>query len=105
MKTIEWLAVEKYQGQQSLPAHKQIPAQNFIDWAQFGAREAQRWISITEELPNYGEPVLLKFVNGSYEVGYYLQHKERNDEFYSYIEPDIEFIFQAVTHWRPIERL
>lgn len=60
MKTIEWLTAEKYQEQRELPAHKQIPAQNFIDWALFGAREAQRWISIDEELPEDAVQVLVK---------------------------------------------
>lgn len=60
MKTIETLAAEKYHGQRELPVRKQIPAQNFIDWAQYGAREAQRWISVEEELPDEGVPCIVK---------------------------------------------
>lgn len=68
-----------------------------------GVQLAQRWISVEEELPELGVPVLLKFVNWTYGVGYYLQHKHRGCNFYSYIEPDIEFLFDAITHWRQIE--
>lgn len=56
MKTITRLAGEKYSSQRNLPAKKQIPAENFIDWANWGAREAQRWFKIDEdELPDPGE--------------------------------------------------
>jgi hypothetical protein len=74
-----------------------------IDAFDAGVASAQRWVSVNDKPPGYCVPVLLRFVNGSYEVGYYLQHKERDDEFYSYSEPDIEFILQAVTHWRYID--
>lgn len=69
---------------------------------QAGVDFATQWNSINTP-PSYGIPLLLKFVNGSYEVGYYLQHRRRDDDFYSFIEPDIEFKFEAVTHWRLIE--
>lgn len=42
MNTIEELAVERYLRQRELPAQKRIPAENYIDWAQFGAREGER---------------------------------------------------------------
>lgn len=42
MNTIEKLAVEKYLGQRELPERKRIPADNYIDWAKFGAREGER---------------------------------------------------------------
>lgn len=93
LKTIEWLTVEKYESQRGLPKHKQIPAQNFIDWAQFGAREAQRWISIDDRetpIPNEGD-LLIKLKNGA------IRRYEENwqDEF---------GLDGIVTHWRPIER-
>lgn len=52
MKSIEYIVVDKYLKQQELPSHKQIPAQNYIDWAHIGAREAQRWFSVSEEMPD-----------------------------------------------------
>ena len=74
----------------------------FLDAFNAGVDFAIRWISVEEKSPPIGVPILLKFVNNTYEVGYYLNHKYRGLGFYSYIEPDIEFILEAVTHWRPI---
>lgn len=69
-----------------------------------GVAFAQRWIPLEEEKPEYAEPILIKFENGTYEVGYYLRHKYREDSFYNYESNDIEFKIDTVTHWRPIER-
>jgi hypothetical protein len=52
--------------------------------------------------PPFNKPLLLRFANGSFEVGYYLTHIYRDDNFYSYPEPNIEFILEAVTHWKEI---
>lgn len=41
MNTIEEL-VERYLIQKEIPDHKRIPADNYIDWVQFGAREGER---------------------------------------------------------------
>lgn len=114
MKTIETLTAEKYHGQKELPAHKQIPAQNFIDWAQFGAREAQRWISVDEELPEEGVPCIVKngadnmcicfmkyqtMIDGSRKpVGWYNYWYGRSQVIRS--EP----IRATITHWRYVER-
>lgn len=96
MKTIESIVVEKYLGQRELPAHKQLPAENYIDWAQIGAREAQRWISIDEELPNVNKRVLVKDERiNAFTVG--LLSADR--KFYT----DNNQIVN-ITHWRPIER-
>ncbi|MCD8178080.1 MAG: hypothetical protein LUE98_11910 [Tannerellaceae bacterium] len=92
MKTIEWLAADKYINQREQPVHKQIPAKNYIDWAQFGAREAQRWINIEEELPEKGIQVLVKNKYGVCDVDRLLN---------SGWEKDFEFPY---THWRLIER-
>lgn len=63
--------------------------------------DKNRWISETdEEKPVYCAPILLKFYNGTYMVGYYLRHKHRKDMFYSYTEPDVEFVLEAVKEWR-----
>lgn len=42
MNTIEELAVERYLRQKEIPEHKRMPADNYIDWAQLGAREGER---------------------------------------------------------------
>ena len=101
MKTIESLAVEKYLGQRELPSHKQIPATNFIDWAQFGAREAQRWISIEEEMPSvtgwFSVPYLAKTKNEIHVVGF------TEGRWHQY--GGLCLKNNVVTHWRPIERI
>lgn len=74
METIESIVVKKYLGQRELPSHKQIPASNYIDWAQIGAREAQRWISVDEEMPSetgwMNAPYLAKTKNEIHVVGF-----------------------------------
>lgn len=111
MKTIETLAAEKYHGQRELPAHKQIPAENFIDWAQFGAREAQRWIPVSEELPEEGLPCIvknqadnkcicfMKSYGNSGSLGWFNYWYDRSGEKIN--ETPIRAI---VTHWRYVER-
>lgn len=100
MKTIEYLVVEKYKKQKDLPVHKRIPAENFIDWAQFGAREAQRWISIEEEMPTETgwdkAPYLVKTKNEIHVVGF--------TEGYWHMLEGLCLKKKVVTHWRPIER-
>lgn len=96
METIENLATEKYINQRVLPPHKQLPANNFIDWAQFGAREAQRWISIDKELPEVNKRILVKDERiDAFTVGLLGSNKK----FYT----DNDQIVN-ITHWRPIER-
>ena len=53
-----------------------------------------------EKDPEYCEKLLLKCDNGTYWIGYFLRHKNRSDAFYSYQEPDIEFILTDVVEWR-----
>lgn len=60
MKTIEEVAFSKYLSDQKLPKHKRMAPENYIDWANFGAIEAQRWIPVEEELPPLHEFVLVK---------------------------------------------
>lgn len=94
MKSIERIVSEKYHDQQSLPQHKQLPANCFIDWAKIGAREVQRWISIDDRenpIPD-DEDFLIKLENGSIR-----RFKENWEE---------EFGLDGiVTHWRPFERV
>ena len=91
MKKIEELAAKKYISEQSFPERKRTPAENYIDWAEFGAREAQRWIPIEEETPNKFDWVLCR--------------SELHD---CYIAPYLgEYGFAVdsnskITHWRPI---
>ena len=74
----------------------------FLDAFNAGVDYVTMWIPVEEKSPPNGVPILLKFVNNTYEVGYYLKHKYRGFGFYSYSESDIEFILEAVTHWRYI---
>ena len=48
MKTIEEVVFGRYLSDQSLPAHKRMDITCYIDWAQLGAREAQRWIDVND---------------------------------------------------------
>jgi len=58
------------------------------------------WIKDSDdEKPTYAAPVLVKFHNDTYIVAHYLRHKHRPDSFYSYPEPDIEFLIDGVKEW------
>lgn len=101
MKTIEEVAFNRYKSDQSLPSHKRMNPSNYIDWAQLGAKEAQRWISIDEEPIPLQEQILVKAKNGSIYDVVKLPNKELtpwwgNNKF--------TLIEANVTHWRPIER-
>lgn len=111
MKSIEWVVTEKYLGQRNLPAHKQIPAQNYIDWAYIGVREAQRWISLNEEMPEDAVQVLVKLKvemnDHSFEMislgAYHSFNKVWNIIHYNLdARSDVEK--WEVIEWRPIER-
>lgn len=51
MKTIEEVASNRYISDQKLSERKRLQSNCYIDWANLGAREAQRWIPVEEELP------------------------------------------------------
>jgi len=51
MKTIEFKASARYISDLELPKHKRMDSSYYIDWANFGAREILKWISVEEELP------------------------------------------------------
>lgn len=61
-----------------------------------------KWNDVYDELPDCGVPVNVKFNNGSVCMAYYLSHKYRDCMFYSYCEPDIEFILEDVIEWKLI---
>lgn len=66
MKTIEQFVTDKYLGELQFPNHKRTREDYYIDWAQFGAREAQRFIPFEEEMPPEHEEVLFyneKWIN------------------------------------------
>lgn len=101
MKTIEWLVVDKHHKQQLLPAYKQTPDNFFIDWANIGAREAQRWFNIDgEEMPENQGIVLVKTDKGCVATAYY---HGKESGFITYGE-DAYDDFGVIISWRPIER-
>ena len=127
MKKIEEVAFGRYLSDQSLPKRKRMDITCYIDWAQLGAREAQRWIPIEEELPpEDGQEILLKnekWIDEDYNIkgvragsycdeiwtsAYWCGH---HDEYHTRTsdEDDDQFtdslaVNQIPTHWRPIER-
>lgn len=62
--------------------------------------EKLKFTTIEEKTPEYSEKLLLKCSDGTFWIGYYLRHKNRQDAFYSYIEPDIECAIYDVIEWR-----
>lgn len=81
---------------------------SFVDGANFGreigVKEAFEWINTYEE-PEGGVPLLLKINHGGYSeyrVGWYLDHPYRGYGFYTYPEPDIEFLTTDVAAYRYI---
>lgn len=116
MKKIEDLAAEKYISERSLPERKRTPAENYIDWAVFGAREAQRWIPVEEELPEdsdnltqtekytYTEnPVLVRTINGKCAVSKRSKFKGNENSKWEWMGSSS--FSDSVTHWRPVERV
>jgi hypothetical protein len=101
MKTIKQEANSYYSEfymESSIP-DREAMTEMFIAGVEF----AQRWIPVEEELPEYAEELLLELENGHHEVGYYLRKKGHKDAFYSYVQPNIDFILYDVIRWRPIE--
>lgn len=100
MKTIEQVVFQKYIDQQSKPKKFFIDPSNYIDWAQIGAKEAQRWITLEEELPPktnpetpYSEAVLIKDESGDHYVAVYIFKLNMFD-----------ILCDVIIGWRPIER-
>lgn len=115
MKSIEYIVTEKFLSQRELPSHKQIPAQNYIDWAHIGAREAQRWFSVSEEMPDTSDHGISENVILKLSV-YNKKHKNTYECcIEAYYDSDIEiwhFILPVSdkgleltpVSWRPINR-
>ena len=59
--------------------------------AGYNAAVKKQWISVEESTPDFAVPVLMKLMDSSCVIGYYLRHRERGNGFYTYLEPDIEF--------------
>lgn len=68
-----------------------------------GVKYAKRWRKVSEELPPMSTEILLRLVDGSHQIGYYLPHKYRDDNFYNHCESDIEFLLLDVVEWKPID--
>lgn len=68
--------------------------------------ESTRWRKVEEEKENipYCVPLLLKLNDGDIKLGYYLDHKYREDSFYSINDNGIEFLIEGVTEWQPINK-
>lgn len=100
MKTIEEVAFDRYKSDQSLPTHKRMNPSNYIDWAQLGANEAQRWIPVEEEKPDetgwLNAPYLAKTKSQVHVCGY--------TEGRFHYNGGLCIKENYVTHWRPIER-
>jgi len=126
MKTIEEVAFGRYLSDQSLPESKRMHASNYIDWANLGAREAQRWIPIEELPPMDGQDILIKnekwidedFNENGVRIGCYgdgiwtsAYWCNTHDEYHTRTSDEDDEAFedskaedQIPTHWRPIDR-
>lgn len=106
MKTIEQVVFDKYKSDQSLPKRKRMAPEDYIDWANFGAKEAQRWISVEEELPElnrdlYSDLLLLKDEKGKLHIGFYHWTMKGN---IFITNNGLSFYEAYITHFRPINR-
>lgn len=115
MRSIEFIVTEKYLNQRELPTHKQIPAQNYIDWANIGAQEAQRWFPVDEELPDTSESgvsnnVLLKLAvynkkhKNTYECCIEAYYDSDIKHWHTMLVIDEKNLTLTPIAWRPIER-
>lgn len=127
MKKIEEVAFNRYLSDQSLPTRQRMDASNYLDWAHLGAKEAQRFIPIEEELPPAGVEVLLQndkwihedFNTKGIRVGfkddlsgwvssywcnvqdcYMTRTSDEDNDFFELSKAED----QIPTHWRPYER-
>lgn len=102
MKTIEEVAFNRYISDQKLPEHKRMQPSCYIDWANLGAREAQRWIPVGEELPKHRDVVLAKVPLINYPLLF--AYNEIESKWYQFDDGDFfESEINPIT-WRPIER-
>lgn len=102
MQTIEEIAFQRYLSDQSKPKHQRMGISNYIDWANLGAKEAQRWFPMTE-LKEIGVDYIFKKENQRCTIGHFEFIESKlciiTDTDYSLLE-DSQF-----KYFRPIERL
>lgn len=113
MKTIETVVCEKHSSDMELPERKRIGDKCFIDWANFGAREAQRWISIEEETPDAyvqgdwdgkrSDFVLAKDVHGNLFVARTYEGFMDGTIFLDFVDAN-DIVLSNIIEWRPINR-
>ena len=100
MKTIEKEAKEKSQMSLGGGVYYTYPGEKaFVEGFKSGAKFAQRWISVEDELPEKGDIILVKTDNGCIATAYLHGIKSG---FITYGE-DAYVKFGTITHWRPIE--
>ena len=113
MKTIEQVAGEKYISDLELPERKRMSADCYIDWANFGAREAQRWIPIEKEKPLATESgdwdglrsdfVIAKDHHGNVFISRIYEGILDGFEFCDFVDNEDQ-VLSHIVEWRPIER-
>ena len=87
MKTIEEAAKEFLEKRQTAIGRKETGAYPPTAWFKAGVAFAQRWVSVEEELPKYGECVLIKRRGGLVDVAYSFDSEDK----------------KRAIFWRPIE--
>lgn len=102
MRTIEEVAFSKYLSDQKLPKHKRMAPENYIDWANLGAREAQRWFKPQEELPKHRDVVLAKVPLKNYPLLF--AYNEIREKWFHFEQGDFYESEVTPIEWRPIER-
>jgi len=96
MRTIEDIASSRYISDLELPERKRMDPSCYIDWAVFGAREAQKWFPI-EDL-TYEKTNGLKFI-GKNKYGCISTARIGLNGIHA---DDLSVL--PFTEWRPIER-
>jgi hypothetical protein len=105
MKSIESVIVNRYLADRSLPEPKRLNPSNYIDWANLGAIEAQRWISVKEEKPPKDKPFLSKSHNDNSQISLccWNDSLKRFNPICNTIHLSNVYIID-ITHWRPLDR-
>ena len=100
MKTITEKAGEMWHEE-----HSEIDHNEYEGIFRNGVEYAQRWIPVTEELPEIGESVIIKNAMGFVGVGEWTGGRWKRWIWYSCesVTSLTVRISKEVTHWRPIE--
>jgi hypothetical protein len=64
--------------------------------------ELTKWNNVEDITPIRGEQLLVKCSDGAILIAYYLKHRYRGEDFYSFSEPDIEFRLLNIIEWKYI---